>query len=81
MRATAKDQTEKLMPYVLQSTFLLVAPAVFAASVYMVLGRVIRNLHAETPSIVHVRWLTKIFVCDDIISFVVQAGGAGRVRL
>jgi hypothetical protein len=77
MRAIAKDQTEKLMPYVLQSTFLLVAPALFAASVYMVLGRVIRSLNAESLSIVPVKWLTKIFVCGDVISFVVQAGGAG----
>lgn len=79
MRAIAKDQTEKLMPYVLQSTFLLVAPALFAASIHMVLGRVIRSLHAESLSIVSVKWLTKIFVCSDVISFAVQAGGVGMM--
>ena len=77
MRAIARDQTDQLMPYVLQSTFLLVAPALFAASVYMVLGRVIRNLSADSLSVIPVRWLTKIFVCGDVISFMIQAGGAG----
>lgn len=65
------------MPYVIQSTFILVAPALFAASVYMVLGRVIRSLHAESLSVVPVRWLTMIFVMGDVISFLVQASGAG----
>ncbi|KAH7129602.1 RTA1 like protein-domain-containing protein [Dactylonectria estremocensis] len=76
-RATARDQTEKLMPFVIQSTFILIAPALFAASVYMVLARVIRSVGAESLSIVPIRWLTKIFVCGDIVSFVVQASGAG----
>lgn len=65
------------MPYVIQSTFILVAPALFAASVYMVLGRVIRSVEGEALSIIPVRWLTKIFVFGDVISFVVQASGAG----
>lgn len=29
------------MPYVVQNLFLLLAPALFAASVYMILGRVV----------------------------------------
>lgn len=73
----AKDKTEQLMPYVIQSTFILVAPALFAASIYMILGRLIRRMSATSLSIVPVRWLTKIFVCGDIASFVVQASGAG----
>lgn len=67
------------MPYVIQSTFILVAPALFAASVYMVLGRIIRSLGAECLSVVPVKWLTKIFVCGDVVSFVVQAGGASAM--
>lgn len=76
-RAVAKNKTEQLMPYVIQSTFILVAPALFAASIYMILGRLIRSMSATSLSIVPVRWLTKIFVCGDIASFVVQASGAG----
>ncbi|KAK7429858.1 hypothetical protein QQZ08_003703 [Neonectria magnoliae] len=76
-RAVAKNKTDKLMPYVIQSTFILVAPALFAASVYMVLGRPIRSFHATSSPIVPIRWLTTIFVCGDVASFVVQASGAG----
>ncbi|KAG9254345.1 RTA1 like protein-domain-containing protein [Emericellopsis atlantica] len=76
-RALARDQTDRLMPFVIQSTFILVAPALFAASVYMTLGRIIRSIGAEDLSLVPVRWLTVIFVCGDIASFVTQASGAG----
>lgn len=76
-RAAAKDKTDELIPYVIQSTFILVAPALFAASVYMVLGRVIRSVGGEALSVVPVKWLTKIFVAGDVISFLVQASGAG----
>ncbi|KFA72166.1 hypothetical protein S40288_07083 [Stachybotrys chartarum IBT 40288] len=76
-RAIAENRTEQLMPYVFQSTFILVAPALFAASVYMVLGRTVQNIRAESLSIVPVTWLTTIFVCGDVLSFVVQASGAG----
>jgi hypothetical protein len=76
-RAVAKDKTDQLMPFVIQSTFILVAPALFAASVYMVLGRIIRSIGAESLSIVPVKWLTRIFVCGDVLSFLVQASGAG----
>ncbi|XDG09931.1 hypothetical protein ABKA04_009546 [Annulohypoxylon sp. FPYF3050] len=76
-RAASRDKTDQLIPYVIQSTFILVAPALFAASIYMVLGRVIRGVHAEIRSLVPVRWLTTIFVCGDVFSFVIQASGAG----
>lgn len=65
------------MPFVIQSVFILVAPALFAASVYMTLGRVIRSIQAESLSIIPVKWLTTIFVVGDIVSFVVQSSGAG----
>ncbi|KAI0897119.1 RTA1 like protein-domain-containing protein [Annulohypoxylon nitens] len=76
-RAASRDKTDQLIPYVIQSIFLLVAPALFAASIYMVLGRVIRAVHAEIRSLVPVRWLTTIFVCGDVFSFIIQASGAG----
>ncbi|KFA74446.1 hypothetical protein S40288_08918 [Stachybotrys chartarum IBT 40288] len=76
-RAVSENRTEQLMPFVIQSTFILVAPALFAASVYMSLGRIIRSINAESLSVIPVRWLTMIFVCGDVVSFVVQASGAG----
>ncbi|KAG5287257.1 7-aminocholesterol resistance protein RTA1 [Histoplasma ohiense] len=64
-------------PYIIQSIFLLLAPALFAASIYMELGRIIAILQGEKLSIIRRTWMTKIFVSGDILSFVVQGAGGG----
>ncbi|KAJ9225349.1 hypothetical protein DTO169C6_2379 [Paecilomyces variotii] len=69
--------TTALGPYIVQTMLILVAPPLFAASIYMTLGRTITKLDAEDKSIVPVRFLTKIFVVGDVISFVLQCGGGG----
>lgn len=61
----------------MQSLLLLVAPALFAASIYIVLGRIILLVDGEQFSLIRQKWLTKIFVTGDVISFLVQAGGGG----
>ncbi|KAL8735346.1 MAG: hypothetical protein Q9166_000891 [cf. Caloplaca sp. 2 TL-2023] len=68
---------ESLGAYIVQSIFVLVAPALFAATIYMTLGRLIRVTHAEAYSVVRVTWLTKLFVCGDIFTFFIQGGGGG----
>jgi hypothetical protein len=62
-------------PYIQQTLLLLLAPALFAASVYMMLGRIVVLLDAEDLCIFRKKWLTKFFVCGDILSFTVQAAG------
>jgi RTA1 like protein len=64
-----------LGPFVMQSLLLLVAPALFAGSIYMVLGRLMRYVNAEHYSLVRVKWVTKLFVCGDILSFTIQGAG------
>ena len=59
----------------MQSLLLLVAPALFAASIYMVLGRIILLTDGEKNSLIRQKWLTKIFVAGDVLSFLVQSGG------
>ncbi|GME34133.1 putative RTM1-like protein [Neofusicoccum parvum] len=59
-------------PYIQQTLLLLVAPALFAASIYMGLGRIILITYGETHSLIRLKWLTKIFVCGDVVSFVLQ---------
>jgi hypothetical protein len=60
----------------MQLLLLLLAPALYAASIYMILGRLIRLLDAEKYSIIRTRWLTKLFVLGDVVSFAVQGIGA-----
>ncbi|KAK4038305.1 protein RTA1 [Parachaetomium inaequale] len=65
--------------YVAQTLLILLAPGLYAASIYMVLGRLIRLLDADKHSPIRVNWLTKLFVLGDVLSFVMQgAGGALR---
>ncbi|KAJ5890824.1 uncharacterized protein N7473_007052 [Penicillium subrubescens] len=64
-------------PYIMQSALILIAPAFLAASIYMTLGRIIYMLEAEKLSIIRVGWLTKTFVAGDVLSFLMQASGAG----
>jgi hypothetical protein len=66
-----------LGPFIMQSLLLLIAPALFAASIYIVLGRIILLVDGEQHSLIRQKWLTKIFVTGDVISFLVQAGGGG----
>jgi len=66
-----------LGPYIMQTLLLLVAPALFAASIYMVLGRIILLADAEHLSPIRRKWLTKAFVTGDVFSFCLQAAGGG----
>ncbi|KAF5663236.1 RTA1 domain-containing protein [Fusarium heterosporum] len=66
-------------PYIIQSLLLLLGPALFAASIYMVLGRIIRLVEAEELSIIGPKWLTKIFVTGDVLSFLAQSAGGGML--
>ncbi|GIC86380.1 RTA1 domain-containing protein [Aspergillus udagawae] len=63
--------------YAIQSLLVLLAPTLYAASIYMILGRTIQFLHAERLSPVPVRWMTKTFVAGDILSFILQGAGGG----
>lgn len=80
-RAIAYNSTGELIPYVLQSTLLLLAPVLFAASLYMTLSRIIRAVNGAHCSLIRPQWLTRIFVFGDAFSFLIQASGAGlRVK-
>ncbi|KAF8913532.1 RTA1 like protein-domain-containing protein [Mucidula mucida] len=67
----------ELMPYIIQSLLILLAPSLYAASIYVILGRLIQYLGTGKLSIIPVRHLTKFFVCGDVLSFLVQMGGGG----
>ena len=76
-RAIGHDDSESRGPYIIQYLFILLAPALFAASIYMVLGRIIIATHAQNLSVVRVRWQTMLFVSGDVLSFLVQCIGGG----
>ncbi|KAK7960303.1 RTA1 like protein-domain-containing protein [Apiospora saccharicola] len=68
-----------LNPYIVQSLLILLGPTLFAASIYMILGRLICLLDADAYSMIPPRWLTKVFVLGDVLSFFAQGGGGGML--
>lgn len=76
-RAISSFDTSALVPYIIQSVLLLVAPALMAATIYMLFGRMLVLLRCKSLSIVPSRFSTTIFVTGDILSFFLQAAGGG----
>ncbi|CBF86676.1 hypothetical protein AN2355.2 [Aspergillus nidulans FGSC A4] len=66
-----KSRTWFFVPFVIGGISLL------AASVYMFLGRIILILQAESHALLRRKWLTKIFVTGDVLSFLLQGAGGG----
>lgn len=64
-----------LAPYLVQTLFLLLAPVLMAASVYMFLGRIILVLQAESHALLKKKWLTEAFVTGDVLLFLLQGAG------
>jgi hypothetical protein len=75
MSATETYPDYTLGPYILQSVLLLVAPALFAASIYMELGRIVLMVDGERSLFIRRTWLTKLFVTGDVLSFLMQSSG------
>ncbi|KAH8888988.1 RTA1-domain-containing protein [Thozetella sp. PMI_491] len=77
LRANAYNNTGKIMPYAFYAMATLLAPALFAASIYMTLGRLVCAVRAQSLLIIPEKWLTGLFVSGDVASFLVQGGGCG----
>jgi hypothetical protein len=78
-RAFASQKTGEIMPFAIQNVFILLGPALFAASIYMCLSRIIRGIQASHLSPIRPRVLTRTFVIGDIMSFLVQGSAAGMM--
>lgn len=68
-----------LGPFVIQSLLILIAPALMAASIYMILGRIILLTGGEKCALIRQRWLTKVFVTGDVVSLWIQSSGVSCV--
>lgn len=65
----------KMMPYIIQSVFILLSPALFSASVYVLLGRIVQLTDGDSHIIVKSRYLTRTFVTGDLICLFMQCAG------
>lgn len=46
-----------------------------AASIYIILGRIILLTEGERFALIKQRWLTKVFVTGDVVSLLIQSSG------
>ncbi|KAF2016706.1 RTA1 like protein, partial [Aaosphaeria arxii CBS 175.79] len=76
-RIGAHNNTKSLVPYVIQSLLLLLAPIFFAASIYAILGRLVQRLNGDDISLIHPSIMTHFFVYGDVLCFLIQSGGGG----
>ncbi|KAF2466257.1 RTA1 like protein [Lindgomyces ingoldianus] len=76
-RAAAHSNTESVTPYVIQSLLILLAPILFASSIYMILGRLIFRTKSTSHSLIRPQWVTRIFVGGDVLCFLMQSSGGG----
>ncbi|KAM5341602.1 hypothetical protein ACJ41O_014633 [Fusarium nematophilum] len=70
-----------LGPYIMQNVLILIAPALMAASIYMILGRIILLTEGEHYALIRRRFLTKIFVFGDVTSLLLQATGGSVMAI
>ncbi|KAJ5499098.1 RTA-like protein [Penicillium expansum] len=76
-RAWSHKSRTEISSWALQEMLILCAPPLIAATIYMVLGRVIRSLGAEHLVSLSPKKITVIFVLNDVLTFCTQLGGAG----
>ncbi|OQD90791.1 hypothetical protein PENANT_c001G10822 [Penicillium antarcticum] len=55
--------------YCIQNVFILLDPVLFAASIYMTLGRLIRNFNAEKYSLIRINWLSGTFMASNGLDY------------
>ncbi|KAH7351323.1 RTA1 like protein-domain-containing protein [Rhexocercosporidium sp. MPI-PUGE-AT-0058] len=75
---STKD-TSSLTPYIAQSLFIILPPSLYAATLYMIFGRIVVLVNSPKASIIRPTRVTKIFVIGDVIAFLLQSGGGGMM--
>ncbi|KOG99699.1 Rta1p [Saccharomyces eubayanus] len=79
LRCRSSKHTMELNPYIIQTVFLLVSPTLYAATFYMIFGRMATLLFAENLMIMPAKFNTTIFVIGDVGSLLLQAAGGAMM--
>ncbi|KAI4860537.1 RTA1 like protein-domain-containing protein [Hypoxylon rubiginosum] len=80
--ARAKSSNEepgcwKMMPYIIQNVFILLSPALFSASVYVILGKIVEVTDGDSHVLIKRRKITKTFVIGDLVCLFLQCASGG----
>lgn len=63
--------------FIVQILFILLAPLMYAASIYGLLSRLINLTKLEKKMPIRPQWITGTFVAGDVFAFMMQATGGG----
>ncbi|PVH86718.1 RTA1 like protein [Cadophora sp. DSE1049] len=77
---SAESPTEVLL-YIAQSLLIILPPSLYAATIYMIYGRIAVFANAPGASIIRPVRVTKIFVVGDVIAFLIMANTGQKVIL
>lgn len=80
IRAGSVKKPDNIALYATSATLIVIAPVLVCASLYILIGRLIRST-GKLPLLlfgkVSPAWIPRIFVASDILSFLTQASGSG----
>ncbi|KAJ5349945.1 hypothetical protein N7541_007672 [Penicillium brevicompactum] len=80
-RAVSSSDQTALGPYIAQNVCILLPPSLYAATIYMIYGRIVIFAREQELSIVSPLKVTKIFVIGDVLAFLTQATGGGMMAM
>ncbi|KAJ5922307.1 hypothetical protein N7516_010010 [Penicillium verrucosum] len=80
-RAISAKSPKSLAPYISQSLLILLPPSLYAATIYMLYGRIVYCTKRPDLSIIAPTKVTKIFVVGDVIAFLLQCSGGGLMAI
>ncbi|GCB27409.1 protein RTA1 [Aspergillus awamori] len=80
-RAVSARDPNSLGPYISQSLLILLPPSLYAATIYMCYGRIVRCTQQPELSIIAPAKVTKLFVIGDVLAFLLQCSGGGMMAI
>ena len=79
MRYLSAKSPNSIPLYAGQNLLLILPPSLYAATIYMIYGRIVLFVKSPEASVINPTRVTKIFVLGDIVSFFMQAGGGSMM--
>ncbi|KAH8752802.1 RTA1 like protein-domain-containing protein [Diaporthe sp. PMI_573] len=70
---------DNLTLYIAQNLLILLPPSLYAATMYMIYGRIVLFVNSPDASIIRPTRVTKVFVIGDVLSFFIQSAGGGMM--
>lgn len=83
LRCASVEQTDSIPLYAVSQTLIVVSPVFVCASLYLVIGRLIRRESANDTKrknrilCISSKWLPRLFISSDCFSFLLQGSGSG----